>query len=754
VAPPATPVRLSGFIGRRRELTELRRLSTHARLLTIAGTGGVGKTRLAVQLADLLVSRFPDGVVFVDLGGAFDQSLIEDVVARALGVALQGVRGADALYLPLRGRRMLMILDNCEQVVEGAARLAADLLVECPELAIVATSRERLNIEGELCYSCPPLSLPPESGRGREEDSDALRLFVNRAHQVRPDFLLSRSNLDAVTAICHRLEGIPLAIELAAARMLTMTPADLLPRLEDRLGILVGGARNGPDRQQTLRATLDWSYELLSENERLLLRRISIFNGERDAVTIAAVCGAAPLGGPALPLNLGRLVDKSMVQARPDGDTMVYRLLQTVRQYAAGKLAESAEAGVLTARHLEHYRALAAGAFTARRVRGALPEQRRLWHEIDDVRSALDTARSDPATELEVLGHLGSIWMMYAPDEGRRRIGNALLGARKLPEGAWWQAAEVHLALSGRTGDHSQSAIYKDAVHQQAQAEGDIYAQGRGLQGAAFTAERRDGDLEAARRHMIAAADLLETVPVGPDLVLTLQSLGSLERQLGNLDAARDAINRSVSLAREVEDPYNEIGGLFHLGWLELDHGDLTRAIEAFGGGLDLADDSDLLSIAHQAEGVAVALVSTDRAAAATLFGAAARLRTVIDSPLHSPWLERVTRANNELQAVVGEDEWNRSKAAADAMASSKWLREVVARLRRPAARTKSDDGGLSRREMEVARLVAQGLSNRAIAEKLFRSERTVHSHLTHILTKLGFDSRAQLASWVTGRQL
>jgi DNA-binding NarL/FixJ family response regulator len=414
----------------------------------------------------------------------------------------------------------------------------------------------------------------------------------------------------------------------------------------------------------------------------------------------------------------------------------------------------SGEAEEVRARHLSYYRALAAATFTARQVRAAIPELHRLWREIEDVRAALDSARADPATEAEMLGHLGSIWMIYAPDEGRLRIATALQRATQLDEKVWWRAAEIYLALSGRTGDYSQTALYRQIVQRQAQAAGDIYAQGRSLQGAAFTAERRVGDLEVARRHMLAAADLLEQVPAGPDLVVTMQSLGSIERQLGHLEAARNAIDRSVAMAREVGDTYNEIGALFHLGWLELDHGEPRKAMEAFAAGLDIAEDSDLLSIAHQVEGVAAVLSLSDSATAALLFGVAATFRTVLCSPLHKPWLGRVTRATAEVRAALGPEAWKLAMTKAEAMASPRRLRDMVAELRRPSTPARSPEGGLSRREMEVARLVAEGLSNRAIAEKLFLSERTVHSHVAHISNKLGFGSRAQLASWVTERQL
>jgi len=748
----AIPSRLSTFVGRRRELAELRRLLGHTRLLTIIGPGGAGKTRLATELAGQPPDRYPDGVVFVDLSGVREAGRVGEAMARAFGVALQVGPPVASLARRLRHRQLMLILDNCEHVLDEAALTASQVLAGSPGITILATSRERLNIEGEVCWMIPPLSLPPVAGAPREGDSDALNLFVDRARRVRPEFFLGTTNYDDIVAICRHLDGMPLAIELAAARMIAMTPADLRPRLEQSLSLLTDGPRDAAHRQQTLRATIDWTHNVLSDNERLLLQRMAVFTGERDAATIEQLCGFGPLATPVLPVSLGRLAEKSMIQVRQAGDVMVYRMLATVREYAFGKLVDSGEERRMRDRHLAHYRGLSLAAFDARRVRGALPEHQRLWTEMDDVRAALEWCGADPAAELEMLGWLGWVWMMYAPDEGRARIGELLpRAAAELPAAAWYQAAAVYLAICGRSGDHTQDELYTGRVIEHAIAAGDLDLQGSFHLGQAFVAERRDRDLPAARDALLVAIDLLERAGNGPELALGLQSLGSVERQLGNLKAARGWITRGIQHAVHVEDPYNTVGAYFHLGWLELDGGDEKAAVRAFAAGLELVDDSDLLSVAHQVEGVAIALAASDAAAAAAMFAATERLRDGLESPRLPPWLDTVKPAVARVREALGTRGWQRALAAGEDLDPTR-LRELVRQA--AAGRAAIADGGLSRREMEIARLVAAGMTNRAIAEKLFLSERTVESHVEHIRTKLGFNSRAQVAAWVTERQL
>ncbi len=272
-APSGTPPRLSSFVGRKKELAELRRLLPHTRLLTFLGPGGSGKTRLAIEFVRHQEAQAGEGAVLADLSVISDGGLVVEAIARAAGIKLQGRDHLGSLLRQLQHRR-LVVVDNCEHLVGPAAELITQLLTVCPQLKVIATSRERLKVEGETIYRVPPLSVPAEGLDVTTADvSDAARLFVDRARSVRPGFVLDASNAAAVLTICRRLNGIPLAIELAAARMTTLSPHDIVPRLEDSLRLLTGGSRNAVSRQHTLRAPIDWSYQLLDLTEQRLLTR-------------------------------------------------------------------------------------------------------------------------------------------------------------------------------------------------------------------------------------------------------------------------------------------------------------------------------------------------------------------------------------------------------------------------------------------------------------------------------------------------
>ena len=308
------PSRLSNFVGRRKELAELRRLLPHTRLLTLLGPGGSGKTRLAIEFVRRRESRFPEGTAFAELGDITDGALIVEAIARASRVKLEGRDHLASLIRGLQGHRLL-VLDNCEHLVERAAEVATHLLTGCPELTVIATSRERLNVEAEHIYQVPPLGVPPDgTDVATADSSDAVRLFIDRARSVRPGFLVNTSNAGAVLTICRRLEGMPLAIELAAARMTTLSPLDIVPRLEDSLRLLTRGSRGSASRQHTLRATIDWSYQLLADGQQRLLNRLAVFAGSVDAAAVEEVCAFPPLERNDVLDALTRLVEKSMVQ--------------------------------------------------------------------------------------------------------------------------------------------------------------------------------------------------------------------------------------------------------------------------------------------------------------------------------------------------------------------------------------------------------------------------------------------------------
>ena len=740
--------RATAFVGRHKELAALRRLLSHTRLITLVGPGGAGKTRLATELAATAGPKFAGGVIVVDLTTVADSRLVPDSIAHAAGISVAGADRPTALIDQLHDRSALLVIDNAEHLLESCARVASDILHGCPSITVVTTSRERLNVEGESVWSVPPLSLPATDDVSAADRSDAVRLFVDRARSVQPAFVLDDHNAADVAAICRAVDGIPLGLELAAARLTTATPRELRTLLADRLGTLVGGGRDVAARQQTMRATIAWSHDLLSDDERVLFRRLAVFAGGQLAGAIREVCAAPPVEPSAVRQLISNLVDKSVVWARQDGDVTRFGMLQPVREFALEQLDASGERPTLRARHHVMYARLAAQAWEAHRWAGARAELSRLGIEIDDVRAALE-ACDDATAYMEMATDLFHMWLQHSPHEGFERLRDAFDRLPDPPPALLARAGRVLMACSGQTGDYTMyDAIVPRTIA--AANEGGVTAE-QGYQAfqLGFHRERLGGDLAGARESFRAALAAFETESPGPDLVLVTQALGSVERQLGNMDEARRLITDALDRGLRIDDRYGAVGAYFHRGWLELDQGDNGAARASFAAGLELSDGSDQLSLAHQIEGIACALAGSDPRRAARLFGAAELIRARAIARLQHPWQPRVERGIAEAREALGEPSWARERSAGRELNL-----DAVIRTALETGQADRAAGGLSRREAEVARLVASGMTNRLIADKLFLAERTVESHVDHILTKLGFTSRAQLAAWVASGQL
>ena len=417
VHPNNLPIRATSFIGRARDLVGVSRLLASTRLLTLTGAAGVGKTRLALQVAAQELPRFPDGAWFVDLGAIGDPGFVSRAACEVLGIRHGPDQVAvDALAGRLRGSRLLLVLDNCEHVVEASARLADRLLRSCPGVTLIATSRESLQVEGETRWRVLPLSTPDAPAAKRPEGLlryDAVALFIDRAFKAAPDRRLQPESAVAVGEICRRLDGIPLAIEMAAARASLMTPEQILARLEDRFRLLMGGSRVAARRQQTLNAALDWSHALLTEDEKRLFRRLSVFAGGFTLEAAEAVGPGSDLDPRSVLELLARLVDKSLVvPVASSGAGVRYQMLMTVQEFARERLLESGEAGLVRDAHLKYYLILAEAA-EPKLVERSLTTIDQVDVEIDNLRLAMAWAKtSDIDASLRMAIALDQFWRM------------------------------------------------------------------------------------------------------------------------------------------------------------------------------------------------------------------------------------------------------------------------------------------------------------------------------------------------------
>ncbi|WP_244975427.1 helix-turn-helix transcriptional regulator [Mycobacterium kubicae] len=397
------PAQLTSFVGRHNELAEVRSLLQDNRLLTLAGAGGVGKTRLAVQVAATVAESYDDGTWYVDLAPLTDPDLVPITVARALGLPDQQGRAPLAALLQfIGGRRLLLVLDNCEHLLDASAELTASLLSSCSRLTLMTTSREPIGVAGEVTWRVPSLSLA----------DDAVRLFGDRASQARPGWCLSQDSTATVAEICRRLDGVPLAIELAAARVRALSPEEILAGLQDRFRLLTGGSRMAVRRQQTLQASVDWSHALLTEPERVVFRRLAVFQGGFDLQACQeVVCGDGLARAQVFDV-LALLVDKSLVIAETSGGATRYRLLETMRQYAQEKLGASAEAAVVRQRHCDYYTALAAAA-DAPTTSDLVLLLDRAERELDNLRAAFAWSREivDTDNALQLATSLQPLWL-------------------------------------------------------------------------------------------------------------------------------------------------------------------------------------------------------------------------------------------------------------------------------------------------------------------------------------------------------
>ena len=473
---------VTSFVGRERELADLRTLLATSRLVTLVGAGGAGKTRLELQVAAETLDEYPDGAWLVELAPISDPDLVVAEIGRTLGVQAQPGRSPfDPIIDHLRGKELLLLLDNCEQVIEAAADTADRLLGSCPALHLLASSRERLGVEGEAMYAVPSLALPEAADRfdvkGLADDaevelaarSEAIRLFIDRATATLPSFTLDRTNVRAVVDICRRLDGIPLALELAAARINVLSAGEIAQGLDDRFRLLTGGRRTAVPRQRTLQGLIDWSWDLLDEVDQRLLRRLAVFAGSWSLDAAAAVTSGQddpaepPAGASRLATldGLGRLVDRSLVVVTRDATATRYGLLETIREYARNRLEESGEAAEQQARHLAYFRRLAVDAEPGLEGPDMIACLERLDVEIDNLRAALDWAFvADPQAALEMAAGLSVYWnVRLIGSEGFDRMNQAVDLARRWRSDGEPSTSAARSALAARVLSHAAQVL-------------------------------------------------------------------------------------------------------------------------------------------------------------------------------------------------------------------------------------------------------------------------------------------------------
>ncbi|WP_422769815.1 helix-turn-helix transcriptional regulator [Plantactinospora sp. WMMC1484] len=756
--PGNLPAEAASFVGRRSELAEARTKLAAARLVSLVGPGGVGKTRLALRVAVAGRRAFTDGAWLVELADVHDPALVGNAVMAALDLRDQAAtEPATLLRSYLRDRELLLVLDNCEHLLDATARLVDDVLRAASGVRVLATSREPLSVAGEHVLPVPPLELPPPRTEPLAETSrnDAVRLFVERAVAASGSFQLTEANRAVVVDVCRRLDGLPLAIELAAVRTRALSVDQIRDRLSDRFDLLTGGSRAALPRHQTLRTAIEWSYDLLAPAERTMLTRLSAFAGRYTLDDVEAVCCSDDLP-PARALDLlSSLLDKSLLGREDVAGVTCYRLPETMREYARLKLHESGDAETVQLRCADYYLSRCLQ-FAATGRYQLVPSLAWLDLEIDNIRGVLRAciARGDRPRAVGMATALIWYWVTRATTEGVRWLDELLAGPVASP---WTYFARGFLAVLQNDPEAATHAL--DRGVGLARAVGPPEALAQTLAMASIAAAMSDDRASAQRLLDEASAVAGGLNDLGATLMThQAQALNGLAD--GNLDAAARAAAEGARVSREAGDLYSLGMMLMNQGYAALRSGALHDADGWLTEGLRIAyqiDDRVAQCYLVGALGCGAAADRQPRLAA-ELLGAMEQLRTEIGATVHPSMATPLARATRTATAALGAA---RFAAAHDAgrhlgrdAAVRLALRELAAAepAPGPGPGVEPGPGILSQRETDVARLVTDGLSNREIGARLFISERTVESHVRNILTKLGFTSRTQVAGWMAAR--
>ncbi|MGW3014323.1 ATP-binding protein [Streptomyces sp. NPDC001219] len=751
------PAEMTRFIGRRNELSHARTLLSRGRLLTLTGPGGIGKTRLALRIAAETQRSFPRGVWLVELAALEDGDRLAQTVAARLRL------GNEALGDPLArlvehaaGERMLLVLDNCEHVLDASAELVATLLSAAPDLRVLATSRQMLGVPGEHVLPVPSML---SEGDGRSpEVSDAVTLFADRAAAMRPDFVLTPENATVIHEICQRLDGVPLAIELAAARLRVLSAQEILLRLDDRFALLTAGSRTVLPRQQTLRAAIDWSHDLCTDQERLMWSRLSVFPDSFDMPAAEQVCsGHGIQRGEVLDLVVA-LVDKSVLASEERGARMRYWLPDTLRQYGLERLAASGEEHGLRERHRDHYRTVAEEAEAAWFGPGQLAWFTRLRAEHPHFQAALDFSLSEPGQAQVAMGLAASLWMHR-------------LGFGSFNEGRGWLGRA--LALDEEPTPYRAKALFVDGLL--AVLQGDISGADRRVS-QCRAVEETLGDVPDLTRARVTLAglvalfqgDFAQAVPLLEDALARHQTAGdagnaavtSFMLTTACTDPGDPAgtvhAERCLALCEAHEAQWSRTHALWALGLDHYRHGRHQRAGTLVRHALrEKPLSHDQWGVAQCLEVLGWCAAASDLGErAATLMGAADATWQVAGSALSG--LGHLQAGHQQCEAALrtglGDTAYTAAFEAGRRLTLEQSVAYALEESPTPAPPPPGQEASapLTRRENQVADLVAQGMTNKDIAAELTISRRTAEGHVEHILTKLGFTSRAQIAAWAT----